>query len=170
MIRGTFVPGWFNTLRCYFKYRSFVSPRAEVDVSPLLSIGEGSRISSFSQIKARHGELRIGRKAGIGVGCSLSSGEKGLTIGDNCLLGPYVIVVSINYRYDRLDIPFADQGWSSKGIEIGNNVWIGASSVILDGTTIGDNVIVAAGSVVSGRISDNAVIQGNPAREVFRRR
>ena len=170
MIPGAYTPGWLNSIYIYFKYKSLVSTRAEVDISKLLFIGKGSRISSFCQIKARHGELRIGRKVGLGVGCSISSGEKGLTIGDNCLFGPYVIVVSINYRYDRLDIPLADQGWTSKGIEIGENVWIGASSVILDGTTIGDNVIVASGSVVSGRIPDNVVIQGNPAKEVFRRR
>lgn len=170
MIRGTFVPGWFNTLRCYFKYRSIVSPRAEVDVSPLMSIGEGSRISSFSQIKARHGELRLGRKVAVGVGCSFSPGEKGLIIGDNCLFGPNVVIVSSSYRYDRIDVPVGEQGVNSKGIEIGDNVWIGGGCQILDGAIIGNNVIAAAGSVVTGRIPDNAVIQGNPAREVFRRR
>jgi len=54
--------------------------------------------------------------------------------------------------------------------EIGENVWIGGNSVVLDGTTIGNNVIVASGSVVSGHIPDNVILQGNPAKEIFRRR
>ncbi len=170
MIPGAYVPGIFNTVYCYFKYKSLVSPRAEVDVSKLLVMGEGTTISSFCQLKARHGELRLGRKVGLGVGCSLSPGEKGLTIGDNCLFGPYVLVVSSNYRYDRLDVPLAEQGSTSKGIEIGENVWIGSGSVILDGATLGNNVIVGAGSVVSGQFDDNLIIQGNPAKVVFRRR
>lgn len=170
MIPGAYTPGLFNTVYCYFKYRSRVSPRAEIDVSKLLSMGEGTTISSFCQLKARHGVLRLGRNVGVGVGCSFSPGEKGLTIGDNCLFGPYVLVVSSNYRYDRLDIPLAEQGSSSKGIEIGENVWIGGNSVVLDGTTIGNNVIVASGSVVSGHIPDNVILQGNPAKEIFRRR
>ena len=170
MIPGAYTPGIFNTVYCYLKYKSLVSPRAEVDVSKLLFMGEGTTISSFCQLKARHGELRLGRKVGLGVGCSLSPGEKGLTIGDNCLFGPYVLVVSSNYRYDRLDIPLAEQGSTSKGIEIGENVWIGSGSVILDGATLGNNVIVGAGSVVSGQFDDNLIIQGNPAKVVFRRR
>ena len=170
MIPGAYTPGLFNTLYCYFKYRSLVSPRAEVDVSKLLSMGEGTRVGSFCQIKARHGELRLGRKVGLAVGCSLSPGEKGIRVGDYTMLGPYVVVVGSNYRYDKLDVPLVEQGSTSKGIDIGSNVWIGGGSVVLDGASIGNNVIVGAGSVVSGRIQDNMIAQGNPAKEVFRRR
>lgn len=170
MIPGAYTPGLFNTVYCYLKYRSLVSPRAEVDISNLLSMGEGTTVSSFCQLKARHGELRLGRKVGLAVGCSLSPGEKGLRIGDNSMFGPYVLVVSSNYRYDQLDVPLVEQGSTSKGIDIGNNVWIGGGSVILDGASIGNNVIVGAGSVVSGTVPDNVIIQGNPAKLVFRRR
>lgn len=170
MIPEMLTPGLVTTFRCWWKFRCYVSPRAEIEVSKLLMIGEKTRISSFAKIKARHGPLKIGSHVGIGVGCAIAPGEKGLTIGDYCLLGPHCVVTSSNHRWDRLDVPVAEQGLVSKGIEIGRNVWIGGGCQILDGTTIGDNVIVASGSVVSGHIPENVVIQGNPAKEVFRRR
>lgn len=51
-------------------------------------------------------------------------------------------------------------------IEIGNNVFIGLNSLILPGVTIGDNVVVAAGSVVTKNIENNCVVGGNPARKI----
>lgn len=51
-----------------------------------------------------------------------------------------------------------------KDVKIGNNVFIGARSIILPGTTIGDNVIIGAGSVVKGNIPEGVIIAGNPAK------
>jgi acetyltransferase-like isoleucine patch superfamily enzyme len=53
-------------------------------------------------------------------------------------------------------------------IRIGNNVFVGTNCIILYGTTIGDNCIVGAGSVVRGHYPDNSVIVGNPAKVVTR--
>lgn len=51
-----------------------------------------------------------------------------------------------------------------KGVKIGNNVFVGARSIILPGTTIGDNTIIAAGAVVKGNIPSGVIVAGNPAR------
>jgi serine O-acetyltransferase len=53
---------------------------------------------------------------------------------------------------------------------IGNNVWIGAGACILDGATIGSGVIVTPNSVVSAKVADNAIVQGNPSKVIFLRR
>lgn len=50
-----------------------------------------------------------------------------------------------------------------KTIKVGNNVWIGLNVTILKGTVIGNNCVIAAGSVVKGEFPDNVLIQGNPA-------
>ena len=56
----------------------------------------------------------------------------------------------------------------AKGAEvhIGNTVWIGGNCTILPGVTIGDNAVVAAGSVVTKDVPANAVVAGNPARVI----
>ena len=57
-----------------------------------------------------------------------------------------------------------EQGVTSKGIKIGNNVWIGAKATFLDGAIIGNNCVVAAGAVVNGIFPNNVIIGGVPAK------
>ena len=53
---------------------------------------------------------------------------------------------------------------------VGDNVWIGSGCVILDGATIGSGAIITPNSVVSSKIPENAIAQGNPAKVIFTRR
>jgi len=164
------VPRWSISLYYFLKYRAKISTRAEVQLSPLLQIGRYSEISSFTKIKASYGPLKIGSNTFIASGCFIASHQGGLVIGDDCLVSPGVTIVASNFNYSRMDIPIWHQGSSSKGIRIGNNVWIGSGACIMDGADIGPGVIVAANSVVSGRVPANAIVQGNPAKVVFFRR
>ncbi|MCU0235751.1 MAG: acyltransferase [Acidobacteria bacterium] len=169
-IRRFLVPRWGISLYYFLKFRCKVSGRAEVDLSPLLTIGRGSEIGSFTKIKATYGPLRIGRDCSIGSGCFISSGAGGLEIGDDCLISPRVTILANNYNYRRMDVPIWRQGCSSKGVRIGGNVWIGSGACVLDGSRIGSGVIVTPNSVVSGNIPDAAIVQGNPAKIIFTRR
>ena len=54
-------------------------------------------------------------------------------------------------------ILFRKQGYTSNKVKIGNNVWIGSNTLILPGVEIGDNVVVAAGSIVTKSINDNII-------------
>lgn len=152
------------------RYGAKISPRAEVDVTDNLKFGPGCVVSSFTKIKAAAGPLVMGERVQIATQCFLHSDAAGLTIGDYTMIGPLAAVVASNYSYDRLDVPLVQQPVKSKGIRIGRGVWIGSGAVILDGADIGDNVIVAPNSVVSRRVPDNAVVQGNPAQVIFTRR
>jgi acetyltransferase-like isoleucine patch superfamily enzyme len=147
-----------------------VSTRAEVELSPLLHIGRGSEVSSFSKIKASYGPLQLGKNCFVGAGCFIAAHQGGVVIGDDCLISPHVTILSSNYHFRRLDVPIWRQGCSSKGVRIGNNVWIGSGACILDGAQVGSGVIVAPNSVVSGKIPDNVIVQGNPAKVIFTRR
>ena len=147
-----------------------VSPKAEVELSPLLTIGRKTQISSFCKIKASDGPLLIGSNVSIGTCCFIASHKKGIEIGDYCLISPNVAIIGNDYKYDRLDVPICMQEQTSKGIKIGNNVWIGSGAVVLDGVTIGDNVIIAPNSVISRNFPANSIIQGNPAKIIFTRR
>jgi acetyltransferase-like isoleucine patch superfamily enzyme len=135
-----------------------------------MTLGKGCKISSFTKIKAASGPLRIGARTSIATGCFIGAGASGTTIGDDCLIGPNCTILSGAYRYTDLNATFSDQGRDSKGTRIGNNVLIGANSVVVDGSEIGDNVMISAQSFVSGKIPTNAVVQGNPAQVIFVRR
>ena len=94
-------------------------------------------------------------------GAYIHSSES-INIGDNCVIASGVNILDSNghitYSLDRTvgrDTP--------KPIIIGNNVWIGINSIILKGTTIGNNSIISAGSVVKGVFPENSIISGNPA-------
>lgn len=88
--------------------------------------------------------------------------QKKIVIGKNTVIASGVNILDSNghetLSYDRTvgrDTP--------QEIIIGDNVWIGLNSIILKGTTIGNNSIVAAGSIVKGNIPENVIVQGNPA-------
>lgn len=168
--RRFLIPSPLVSLICYLKYGAFVSTRAEVELSPLLRLGRGVNIGSFTKIKASRGPMNIGAEVRIGSNCFIAAQERGIEIGDYSMIGPNSTILSNMYKYDRLDIPILHQGVTSKGTRIGSNVFVGSNCVVLDGARIGSGVIVSSGSVVSGRIPDNVIIQGNPAKVVFERR
>ena len=83
-------------------------------------------------------------------------------VGDNVMFGPNVTLATAGHPVEperrRLGMQF------NIPIHIGNNVWIGAGSIILPGVTIGDNTVIGAGSVVTKDIPAGVVAVGNPCR------
>ncbi|NRG45253.1 sugar O-acetyltransferase [Bacillus sp. CRN 9] len=84
-------------------------------------------------------------------------------IGDNCMIGPNVGIYTAGHSIQPKD---RNKSGYAIPIHIGNDVWIGGSSVILSGVTIGDNSVVAAGSVVTKDVPANVIVAGNPARKI----
>lgn len=169
LVRRFAVPSLYARAQYFRRYRALVSPRAEVDYSSEVDWGPGCIIASFTKVKIA-GHFRMGRRVHIGTNCFIGISTGGVTIGDNVMISPNCTLVGGNYVYDRPDVPLHEQGTTSKGITIGDNSWIGANSCILDGSVIGANVIVVAGSVVSGEVPDRSIVQGNPAKVIFKRR
>lgn len=85
----------------------------------------------------------------------------GIVFGNNIEFGPGVKIISANHDTENFR-----QFQKCPPIEIGNNVWIGASAVILPGVKIGNNVVIGAGSVVTKDIPTNSIAVGNPCRVV----
>lgn len=85
-----------------------------------------------------------------------------ITIGDDVLFGPNVSLYTAGHPVH----PVSRKSGYEYGIPItiGNNVWIGGSCVVLPGVTIGDNSVIAAGSVVTGDIPAGVIAAGNPCR------
>lgn len=83
-------------------------------------------------------------------------------IGDNCFIAPQVGIYTATHPLDaHTRCSGAEYG---KPITIGNNCWIGGHATINPGVTLGDNVVVGSGAVVTKNFRDNVVIAGNPAR------
>ncbi len=103
------------------------------------------------------------------AGAAPSSGASGIEIGDDVTFAPDVYVTDHNHRYDDPDHPGRpSSGSTPPRSRIGAGCWLGTGVVVLPGTTLGRNVVVAAGSVVRGEVPDHAVVAGVPA-EVIRR-
>ena len=115
------------------------------------------------------GYVHIGEDCGIGQGTVLY-GNGGLTIGSKVLMAGQCFVVASSHVTDDPNAPVADQGYSAKGIEIGDNVWIGAGAKILDGVRIGNDAIVGANAVVTSSVRAGDRVGGVPARSLKERR
>ncbi len=103
--------------------------------------------------------INLGKNVFINSGCRFQD-QGGIFIGDDVLVGHNVIIATLNHGFkpeNRADLIPAP-------VRIGNKAWIGSGSIILPGITIGENAVVAAGSVVAKDVPANTVVAGNPAR------
>lgn len=88
-------------------------------------------------------------------------------IGDDTLIAARVCISSLSHDVNALGKQTTYRGTLTKNpVRIGRNCWLGTGAIILDGVTIGDNVIVAAGSVVRSDVPSDCVVAGIPARIV----
>lgn len=138
---------------------SMVSPLTEItlDKGGRLEIGENFKMRDGAKIRVRKDAVcRIGKNTSINCNNMIACREK-VIIGDNVQFSPNVQI------YDH-DHDFRAEGGISAGrykttpVEIGNDVWIGANTVILRGTKLGNGCVVAAGSVIKGKYPDGSVI------------
>src|SRR4051812_36167491 len=105
--------------------------------------------------------LRFGRNVFVNHGCTAMD-FGGIDIGDDVLIGPNVQLISSGHPVD----PATRRSITLAPIRIGNNVWIGAGATVLQGVTVGDDAVVAAGSVVTKDAPAGTLVAGAPARVI----
>lgn len=136
------------------------------EIRKLLSEIIGSTIDSttvvFPPFQINYGKnTKIGKNVFINFDCTfLDLG--GITIDDNAMIAPKVSLLSEGHPIS----PEERRSLTAKPIHIKQNAWIGANATILQGVTIGENSVVAAGAVVSSDVSDNTVVGGIPAKTI----
>lgn len=111
--------------------------------------------------------LRIGDRCLIGQGSHLVA-HRSLVIGDDVITGPRCYLTDQNHVYADPDVPIRLQWPTDDPVFVGSGSWLGAGAVLLPGTRLGRNTVVAAGAVVRGEFPDHAVLAGAPARLVRR--
>lgn len=128
-------------------------------------LGRRSVVEDFSCLNNAVGDLIIGDNTRIGLGNTIIGPAQ---IGNHVNLAQNVTVTGLNHNYQDVEMPIDEQGVSTKRVIIEDDVWIGANSVILPGTTIGTHSVVAAGSIVSRSVPPYCICAGNPARIIKR--
>ena len=123
------------------------------------------KMHNGAKIRVRKGgKLEIGKNFGMSNGCVVTAYDH-IKIGDNVMLGPNVLIYDQDHDY-QAEGGVAAMKFKTAPITIGNNVWIGANTLILRGTTIGDNTVVGGGTVVKGDFPANSVIIQKRTTEV----
>jgi len=135
---------------------------ARIKLSEIIGSSLDESTTVFTPFHTNFGRfIDIGKHVFINHACSfLDMG--GITLEDNVLLGPRVNLVTENHPLS----PSERRGMLCQPILIKRNAWIGAGATILPGVTIGENAVVAAGSVVTKDVPDNVVVAGVPAKIV----
>ena len=108
-------------------------------------------------------KIKFGRNNFFNKNCSIVC-RQAVNFGDNVICGPNVNIYDHNHGIGLHQGPFVIQDYTSAGITIGNNVWLGANTTVLAGVKINDNVVVGANSVVTSDLSSNCLYGGNPAK------
>jgi len=154
---------------------AFVSPLADLEDSTKGSriiIGPGSYIDAFVKLKAAGGlgDVVIGENTFINSGCVLYIGN-GIFIGNNVSIASNCVLAPTNHEFSDRRRLHQEQGFrpSRGGIRIGNDVWIGAQSTLLDGAVLPDGVVVGAQWLVRGELEPYGVYAGNPIVKISER-
>jgi acetyltransferase-like isoleucine patch superfamily enzyme len=118
----------------------------------------------------RCGNILFGSGTKVNSGCVLYVGSR-ISIGKNASLVANCVLTPTDHSFESRTTNIQSQGFrkSKGGIRIGNDVWIGALTAVLDGARIGDGCVVGASSLVRGVLDDFCVYVGNPLRKIAQR-
>lgn len=102
--------------------------------------------------------ITVGKNVFINACCHFQD-HGGVSLGDGCQIGHNVVFATLNHGL----APEDRQTTYPAPITLGKNVWVGSNSTILQGVTIGDNAVIAAGAVVTKDVPENTIVGGVPA-------
>jgi len=145
-----------------------VSPGAVLETIPggTIQVGSNCELLTGVCLMTYGGTVQIGDRCSINPYTVIYGSGKGTIIGNDVLIAAHCLIIPANHNFQDISRPINQQGTSSKGIVIEDNVWIGSGVRILDGVRIGSGSVVAAGSVVNKDVPPNTVVGGVPAKPI----
>ncbi len=164
------------TARPRFWIRQFVNPfyhtkggairnSVRLDLFPYnkFVMGKHSYVEDFCTLNNGVGDIIMGTQSRIGLGSTVIGP---VTIGNQVQIAQNVVISGLNHNYEDITQTIHEQGVNKALIEISDDVWIGANSLITSGVHIGKHSVVAGGSVVTKSIPPYTVWGGTPARMI----
>ena len=145
--------------KIYYKSRPHITKSLEVYLckNSILNVGSNFACRKNCQLRVNdNANLIIGDNVFFNDNVSLTTRNK-IVIGNNVIVGPNVSFYDHDHDYKNVSLITEDK-FIHGTIIIGNNVWIGSGVIILKDTVIGNNCVIAAGTVVSGYYNDNLLI------------
>lgn len=133
-----------------------------IEVGNAVFLGRGTILS------CKDGDITLGDHTNLGFHCEVFSGSS-VVVGRHGLFAAQVYLVGGGHAFEDSERAVIEQPRTSRGITLGDNVWLGTGAKVLDGVRVGDDVVVGANAVVLADLPDGAIAAGVPAR-VLRRR
>jgi acetyltransferase-like isoleucine patch superfamily enzyme len=134
-----------------------------------ITVADGVFLGRNTILSCKNGDIVLEQDANIGFNVEVFSAAR-VRVGPRTLIAAYTYLVGGDHLFDRVDIPVLHQGRTASGIDVGENVWLGAHVVVGDGCRIGRDAIVGAGAVVIDDVPEFHIAAGVPARLVRDRR
>jgi acetyltransferase-like isoleucine patch superfamily enzyme len=134
-----------------------------------IRISSGAFIGRNTIFNCKNGDIILGDNANFGPNCQIFSANK-VEFGKNALIASYSYFVGGTHNFDSTDKSPLEQGRKAIGINIGDNIWVGAGVCVQDGVSIGRDCIIGTSAVVNSNIPDYSIAVGIPARVIKNRR
>ena len=151
--------------------RVFIGRNTYVDANYIESeirLEDDVFIGRYCMLRAGVGSIHIGPKVTIGSFCFLR-GSGGLKIGENSMLSQGVQIITANHVFRDRSMPIKFQGTRYGKVNIGEDVWVGTSTIILADVSIGNGSVIGAGSIVTKDVPKYSLALGAPARVMSKR-
>ena len=141
---------------CTIKTRTIINGRSRKKNFGVV-LGENTYLKENCYLDAYSGFIHIDGFCAFGQNTIIHGGG-GVKIGKYVITGANCYIIASNHKYDSVEFPIMLQGDKRKGIVIEDNVWLGASVIVLDGVTIGKNSVIGAGTIITKDVAPNSLI------------
>lgn len=131
-------------------------------------ISKKAKVKDYAILRSCKGFIIVGDGSSIGY-YVIIHGMGGVTIGRNVMLSPRVQIYAQNHGIKKGAL-IKTQKQTAKGVNILDDVWVGAGTIITDNVTLNEGCVVGAGSVVTKNIPPYEIWAGNPARKIGERK
>ncbi len=133
-----------------------------------IDVGNGVFLGRGTILSCKDGDIVLGDHTNLGFHCEIFSGST-VVVGRHGLFAAQAYLVGGGHEFEAHEVAVVDQPRVSRGIALGDDVWLGTGAKVLDGVRVGSHVVVGANAVVNTDLPDGAIAAGVPAR-VLRRR